>query len=39
MQLTLYFCPDGLCSLPGSHITIEETGAEYASKPINVMKR
>jgi glutathione S-transferase len=35
-MLTLYFCP-GLCSL-ASHITIEETGAEYTSKPINVMK-
>ena len=35
-MLTLYFCP-GLCSL-GSHITIEETGSDYTSKPINVMK-
>jgi glutathione S-transferase len=35
-MLTLYFCP-GLCSL-GSHITIEETGAEYAEKIVNVMK-
>lgn len=35
-MLTLYFCP-GLCSL-ASHITIEETGADYAEKIVNVMK-
>jgi glutathione S-transferase len=35
-MLTLYFCP-GLCSL-ASHITIEETGAPYAEKVVNVMK-
>lgn len=35
-MLTLYFCP-GLCSL-ASHITIEESGADYAEKIVNVMK-
>ena len=35
-MLTLYFCP-GLCSL-ASHIAIEETGAEYAAKPVLVPK-
>jgi glutathione S-transferase len=35
-MLTLYFCP-GLCSL-ASHITLEESGAEYAVKPIMVFK-
>ena len=35
-MLTLYYCP-GLCSL-GSHITLEEAGAEYTAKPIMVFK-
>ena len=35
-MLTLYFCP-GLCSL-ASHITLEESGAAYTGKPVNVMK-
>ncbi len=34
--MTLYYCP-GLCSL-GSHITLEEAGAEYTAKPVMVFK-
>ena len=35
-MLTLYYCP-GLCSL-ASHITLEESGADYSATPVNVMK-
>jgi glutathione S-transferase len=35
-MLTLYYCP-GLCSL-ASHITLEEGGADYTPKMINVFK-
>ncbi len=35
-MLTLYFCP-GACST-ASHIAIEETGAQYAEKPIFLPK-